>query len=632
MRESASGPKNGLPQTDYDPITFSVMLGRFESIVREMTTTLEQTAWSSILSVCLDFSCAIYDARARQVSMFDALPIHTTSLRLVLEEIARTYEGEVHEGDVILCNDPYRFNTHIGDLVTACPVFVDGQHLFWSVTKGHQMDTGAYLPSSVVASAQNIWQEGIQIPPIKIIERGKKRRDVIDLYLANMRYRDVLEGDLLAQLASIEIGRERLLELCGEYGATEVRRYVDAIIDYADRRMSSELQAIPDGTYSGRAWIDSDGVSETNIPICVRVVKDGDRVVVDYTGSGPQASGGVNGSFATSQAAGAIPFLYYVSPDIPHNEGCIKHIEVIAPEGTIVHARHPASTSAATGIPSDTMIEAVNRAMVQAVPALVPAGSTKVCNLPQLSGVDAKTGEAWGVMLFNGTGGSGASRGADGWPLFESMDGMGATRAEPIEQVEMLYPILIEKMEIDPDSMGLGQWIGGPGTLLVVHSLTGDTECVTFGDGVANPPSGVLGGTPGHGGGAYVENDLTGRRRYVSAAGDVIIGEQETWVGVSTGGGGYGNPMDRPVDQVRQDVRDGIVTRVAASAVFGVVVSDDADPIVDEAATAERRVELSKVKLEQVRPDAPGASTWVTRNMREGDVYLLNPVPDRGLS
>jgi N-methylhydantoinase B len=609
-----------------DPITLSVMLGRFDAIVREMTRTLEQTAWTSILAVCHDFSCALYDARARQVSMYDALPIHTTSLHLVLEEIATTFAGRIHDGDVFLCNDPYRKNTHVGDLVTACPVFHGGRHVFWAVTKGHQLDTGAFVASSVTASAQNVWQEGVQIPPLKLTDRGELRDDVLELYLANVRYRDLLHGDLLAQLASIEKCRQRAIELCDEYGAEEVLRYVDEVIAYADRRMAAEMRSMPDGEYRAEHWIDSDGVEGLDIPVRVTVRKHDDRVTVDFSDSGPQAPGGVNGSLATSRATAAIPFLYYVDPDIPHNHGCIEHIDVVLREGTICLATYPSSTSCATAIPSDCMHDAINKAMAGAIPDRVSAGGTKQSNLPQFSGVDPATGEAWAVMLFNGTGGSGAAKDCDGWPLFESIASQGAIKIQPVEQVELLFPLRIEQMEIEPDSMGHGASIGGAGTRLVVRPLGGETECVTFGDGVANPPHGVLGGTPGHGGGTYAEDERTGVRRFVSSAGRIVLGRDEVWVSVSTGGGGYGAPVDRPAERVRRDVRDGIVSAQAAAEHYGVVLGEEEGQPVDEPATARRRAALREAGRPLVEPDTPRASTWLERAMREQDVYLLNPL------
>ncbi|UGS39001.1 hydantoinase B/oxoprolinase family protein [Capillimicrobium parvum] len=610
---------------DYDPITFSVMLSRFNNIANEMTLTLEYTAWTSILALARDYSCAIYDAVPRQICMFDALPIHTTSMHLVLAEMHRAFEGDVHEGDIFMCNAPYRGNTHVGDVVTAEPVFAEGRHLFWSVTKGHQLDVGAIAPSSIVPGAKNVWQEGLHIPPLKIYDRGKPREDVIDLYLTNLRYRDLLHGDLLAQLGSIGKGRARLEELVSDYGADEVLTYVDHIIDYADRRMAEEVRAIPDGTYTAEAWADSDGADSVNIPIRVSVTVDDDMVRVDYTGSGPQSPSGVNGTFATSQGAAAIPFMYYIDPDIPHNHGCFKHIDAYAPEGTICNATYPAATCCATTCPTDTMHDVVNKAMAAAVPDKVVAGGARAANMPNWAGIDERTGEPWAAMFFNNGGGAGACKGTDGWPILATLAAMGGLKSLVIEQLELLYPLLALEMEAEPDSMGMGEWIGGPGVRWVLRPIAGSAEVVTFGDGQQNPPHGVLGGTMGIGGGQYVEVESTGRRRYVSATGHYLVGPGEVRVGVSTGGGGYGNPIDRDPEQVRRDVRDGLVTRETAAAVCGVVLSDDWDPVIDVAATEARRAELAKVERPMVEPTAPAASTWLERDMREGDEYLLNP-------
>lgn len=609
----------------YDPITFSVMLSRFNSIAHEMTLTLEYTAWTSILALARDYSCAIYDAVPRQICMFDALPIHTTSMHLVLAEIHKAFEGKVHEGDIFMCNAPYRSNTHVGDVVTAEPVFADGKHLFWSVTKGHQLDVGAIAPSSIVPAAKNVWQEGIHIPPLKIYDRGEPRDDVIDLYLSNLRYRELLRGDLLAQLGSIGKGRASLTELVEEYGAEEVLRYVDHIIDYADRRMAEEVRQIPDGVYTAESWADSDGAEATNVPIRVTVTVSDDHIKVDYTGSGPQSPSGVNGTFATSQGAAAIPFMYYIDPDIPHNHGCFKHIEAYAPEGTICNARYPAATCCATTCPTDTMHDVVNKAMAAAIPDKVVAGGARAANMPNFAGVDERTGEEWAAMFFNNGGGAGASKGTDGWPILATLAAMGGLKSLVIEQLELLYPLLVHKMEAEPDSMGMGEWIGGPGVRWVVETLHGSAEVVTFGDGQQNPPHGVLGGTMGIGGGQYVENPNTGTRRYVSSTGHYRMEKGELRIGVSTGGGGYGNPADRDAEWVRRDVRDGLVTRETASELCGVVLSDAWDPVIDVEATAARRLELRAVERPLVEPTSPGASTWLERDMREGDVYLLNP-------
>jgi N-methylhydantoinase B len=609
----------------FDAVTFSVILNRFNRIAEEMTVTLEQAAWTPILAICRDFSCAIYDVHRRQVCMYDALPIHTTSLHTVLDAITEAFESDIAAGDVFMSNDPYRGNTHIGDLVTACPVFVGEEHLFWSVTRGHQLDTGAPIASSIVPAARNVWQEGITIPPVRVVAGGVPRADVIELYLANVRYRDLLEGDLLAQLGSIEKGRQRLVELCEEYSPPTVVAYVDELIDYASRRMADELRMIPDGTYSATGWIDTDGVDAIDIPVRVAVTVSGDRIVVDFGGSGPQGAGGVNGSEATSRATAAVPFLCYIAEDIPHNHGCIAHIDVHAPKGSICNAEYPASTSCATSLPSDLMHSLVNMAMAQAIPERVPAGGARQSNIPQISGVRSDTGEAWGVMLFNGSAGGGASHGTDGWPLFESMGGMGEVKTQSIEQIELTYPLRFESVEIEPDSMGSGEQIGGPGVRMRVRSLDGELDCVIFGDGARNPPHGILGGTPGAGGGTYVEPDADRPRRFISACGRVLVGPDEAWVSVSSGGGGYGHPAARPVAQVRSDVINGIISREAAGRAFGVALQDDPECTVDEQETARLRAALLADGRAPALPTQPAAATWVEENMRSDDVFLLNP-------
>jgi N-methylhydantoinase B len=547
-------------------------------------------------------------------------------LHIAVREIAQSFEGDIHPGDVFLFNDPYLGNTHIGDYVTAAPVFSADRLVFWSVTKGHQMDTGAYLPSSVVSSAADIYQEGITIPPIRMVDGGQMREDFLRLLLANLRYADLVEGDLRAQIGSIEKARQRLEELCTEYGTDVVLGYVDEIIAYSSRRTGQEIASMPDGTYTAEGWVDSDGFGTEHIPIRVAVTIDGENVKVDYAGSGPQGRGGSNGSYATSQAAGAVPFLYYIASDIPHNHGVIEHVEVFAQEGTVCFARFPASTSVATIVPSDMMQDVINRALVEAMPERVPAGGTRCSNIPQFASKGSQGGAPWGFLMLNNAGGGGAVKGNDGWPLWYNQAALGGMKTQPIEQLELLYPVRIERWEIDPDSGGFGQWLGGPGNACVVRPLKDEMTTITFGDGVANPPHGAMGGRPGSGGGQYVEDERTGKRRYISSSGAFVVDyTHEFYVGVSTGGGGWGSPHGRDAERVRLDVRDGILTREAALESFGVVLSMDSDPRIDEAATAQRRAQLAKLERPVVAPSEPNASRWLSENMREGDVYDLDP-------
>jgi N-methylhydantoinase B len=263
------------------------------------------------------------------------------------------------------------------------------------------------------------------------------------------------------------------------------------------------------------------------------------------------------------------------------------------------------------------------------MPERVPAGSARAANCFMLSGVDELDGERvpFGVLFTGNGAGFGAAYKTDGWPLAQTNSALGGVKIPSIEQLELLYPVRVEQHEIEPNSMGFGEWIGGPGNRMTVRPLCkGETIVISIGDGMANPPHGALGGTPGIGGGQYIQDERTGHRRYTSVTSAVRLrGDEETWTGVSSGGGGFGHPCDRNPDAVRRDVRDGIISRGVAQTIFGVVLSNDDDPDIDEQATRQTRAKLRKRPRAMLDPQVPDASTWRTDDMRPGDIYLLNP-------
>lgn len=611
---------------DFDPVTFSVIRNRFEAIGQEMTLAMEQTAWTSVIALARDYSCMIYDAHEegpRQVTMAECLPIHCNSIRELLGEIVGVFEDDINDGDVYLANDPYRGNTHIPDLVTAMPVFVDGKHVFWTVARGHQLDCGAAEASSIVPAARTIFQEGIVIPPIKLVDRGKERHDIVALYLANVRYRDALHGDLRAQLGACGVARKGLIELCRQYGRDEVMRYSDGLMDYADHRASEQLRGIPDGVYEGLTWTDTDGNGAVDVPIKATVTKRGADVQVHYDG-GPPSTGSFNATHAVRMATATIPFLYYIDSDIPHNHGVLRHITADAEPGTICKAEYPAAVGGATTNPADPMHDVINIAMAAAIPERVPAGSCHAGHMPNFNGIDQRNAKPWGCMLFNSMGGSGAAKDADGWPMIGTIAGMGGLTSASVEEVELLYPLRIDFNEIETDSMGAGQWIGGAGTRTRYRPIAGDMEAVGFGEGSRNPPHGVNGGTMSPGGGIYVEH-ADGRRTFTSVAGQTLVRAGESWTAYSSGGGGWGNPADRDAEAVRRNVRDGWISEERARDVFGVVLNDDLERTVNAAATAERRRALCATPRPLIDPTVPAAGTWIERNMRAGDRYLEAP-------
>jgi N-methylhydantoinase B len=275
------------------------------------------------------------------------------------------------------------------------------------------------------------------------------------------------------------------------------------------------------------------------------------------------------------------------------------------------------------------MQETVNAALAQAVPELVAGGTARPANVPTPFGVDQETGEpTWGAMIMNNDGGGGASVETDGWPVMGPVAGSGGLQALQVEQLELLHPLLVGEWEVETDSMGHGQWIGGPGTRFSLKPVGDPFICTEYGDGRDNPPHGVLGGMPGFGGGAYVEDLTTGRRRFVNATNAIGVGLDEIWVGVSSGGGGYGDPLDRDPAAVARDVRDAMVSREAAERVFGVVLTEDIEPVVLEEETLALRARLRDDRGPRplLDPTEPHAARWLEQHMTEQDEYLVNPV------
>ncbi len=609
-----------------DPITFAVVLNTVDAICVEMTLALERTAYSPVISVARDFSCSIYDGECRQISMSESLPIHTNSQHLVLQTLREQFGADVHDGDVFLCNDPYSGNTHIGDLMAIAPVFHDGDLLFWSVVKAHHQDTGAPLPTSLNQTATDVFQEGLKIPPLKICDRGREREDVLRLYLANVRYQEMEVGDLRAQIGAARKGRQRLLELIERYGHAEILHYADEMIRYADRRTAEEIRRFPAGEYHGEAWVDSDGQGDrSDIPIRVKLTIDDGDVHLDFAGSAPAVRGAVNSSYGALLSGASIPILQAIDPEIPHNQGCLDHIHVTAPAGSICNAEWPAATPLATGHPNDAIKAAVMKALAHAVPERVTSGWGTSHGMPQIAALDRDgSGQRWGVFLFNGVAGGPALQGYDGWPLLCSPGASGATKVLSVEVMELLYPFLVEEYELEPDSAGAGTWNGGHAVRFVLVPAE-PIEVNSWGDQVSNPPHGVFGGRPANGGGQYVVH-ADGRRTFYSGMARFAVDAEERYVIVGGSGGGYGDPLDRDPELVADEVRAELLSPERARDVYGVAL-DPHSLAVDRAATDRLRARLRGARPPGplIDPTRPGASDWLAREMQPSDDFVRDP-------
>ena len=611
-----------------DPATFSVITGAYQTIAKEMVISLERSAWTPIISQCRDFSVTICDGDFNLIAVPDeTLPVQAMSMHRAVKNTAAFFEGDIYDGDVLLCNLAYLGNTHIGEPLLASPVFADGELLFWAAARGHVADIGtpAYLPS--YPYAKDVYNEGLKISPIKLYERGQLRRDVLELYLTNLRARPLSHGDLMAHVAATWRGKERLLELLDVYGPDTARLYARELLDYTERRVGDEIRKMRPGTYYGEDWLDSNNYGTKDIPVRAKLTIDEDRWIVDLSDNPPQMIGPLNATLEGATEAAVVGSLAFcVDPEIPKNEGFHRRVEILSPAGTILSAQHPFSTQEATMGAAEMLYRALLRAAAGARPEMAAAGSTLI-QFSTYIGVDERGSKPklWSYANFNECGGGGGAFGTDGNPCMMEMGVAGGMKFISIEMEEWLYPVLVEQCEIYEDSQGAGRWRGAPGVITRVRGYeSGPMEIYTYSWGHNNLSHGTLGGRPGIGGTVFIrdpENPET--RTFFSGFGNFRLPPGWEYVVIASGGGGYGDPLERDSDLVGADVRDGVVSDGAARDEYGVVLVSGADRV-DGDATEELRGSMPSARgeLPLVSPTGPGTSTLRRSLMGERDEYI----------
>ena len=614
-----------------DPGTFSVILGTYHNIAKEMVISLERSAWTSSLNLARDFSCTISDSDFNLIAVPDeTLPVQSMSMQRAVKNLVAFLEEsgrEIYDGDVLMGNLAYLGNTHIGEPLLVSPVFYDGRPLFWAAARGHLADMGmpTYLPS--YPYAKDVYSEGLKVPPVKLYERGELSTDVLEIYLSNLRARPSSYGDLMAHVAATWRGKERLLEFVETYGPETVDLYTRELLDYTDRMVGSAISEMKPGTYYGEDWLDTDNYGTKNIPIRARLTITGDKWIVDLTDNEPQMIGPMNSTLeGCTEAAVAGSLAFCVDPRIPKNEGFHRHIEIICPEGTVVSAQYPFSTNLSTVGGGETVYRCLLRAAAAASPEMVAAGSTLI-QFSNYIGVDYREGrkKLWSYSNFNECGGGGGAFGTDGNPCMMEMGVAGGMKFISIEMEEWLYPVLVEQCEIYTDSQGAGRWRGAPGVITRVRGYEASPmEMWTYSWGHNNLSHGTVGGKPGVGGTVFkYDPDNPASRVFYSGAGRVTLPVGWEYVVIASGGGGYGDPLDRDPRSVWADVRDDIVSAASAGEDYGVVVranSGGADPDRTTDLRAKLRRERGEPPL--VSPTEPGLSTLREQLMTDADEFV----------
>jgi N-methylhydantoinase B len=551
-----------------DPILASVFARAFKSITDEMSISLQRTTRSPILCEAKDFVTGLYDADGRMLEQTENLPILSFSLAPVCKHI-RTYFGDdLHDGDVIFHNDVFSLGNQLNDVAVYKPIFHEGELVAWSAAKGHQADIGGAVQGGYNPDATECWQEGLRIPPVKVVDRGELRQDVWDLIFANIRL-DIVREDMKAEMGACVVGERRLLALLDKYGRETFDEVKAFLFESTRKMMEAEIRTIPEGVYEGQATVYYDGKTPgSTYQIRVRItVRDG-RITFDYSDTDPQTTGFVNGTYTSSASATILTFLQMVNPDIPHNEGMVEPIEIVIPEGTILNASYPAATTFGNHL-CPPNADAIIRALAPVIPDRVTAGWNQLlCALT--TGIDPRTDDKFVDIGFMGLkGGSGAMRGTDGYDHIGMIDASGGVLDQDYEMFEQQTPHRLVKHEFLTDSAGPGQWRGGLGveTRFVIGS--DDTTVVTFGDGDVEPAFGLAGGGPG----SLNKIELVypdGEPRRLASK-DLIRGVPKgtLYVQHAGGGGGYGDPGRRAVAKVREEVRNGVISREAGQELYG---------------------------------------------------------------
>lgn len=585
-------------QRPIDPITLSVVRGALETAQREMTTTLEKTARSSVFNLAHDYSNALFDHMPEMILQGQDIPIHLGSLMPAMKAVAEYYGDDIHEGDVIYHNDPVFMGSHILDCCMYKPVFYEGELVFWTVCKGHVTDIGGPVPAGYNPDAKEIYAEGLRIPPIKIWEKGVKRTDVINLIHSNMRSRRNQEGDLNAQYGACSVGERNMIALLDKYGVETVRAAIEELKNMADNHMRTLISSIPDGQYHGEAVLEDSGHGLGDLTISADIEITDSNVHIKIT-SPPQVPYFINSYAGNSMSGVLLGLMMFAQVDPPYNEGLYRCVTVdLGEHGTLCNAKEPAPHVNCTTTPMETLTDAVRMAFEAAAPDRVIASWGHASGI-NISGIDPTTGEQYVTMILASIiSGAGATQQMDGWHACGPLCCFGALSSGDIELLEYQYPILIHKYGLAEDSGGAGKHRGGCGTVWEVEPLGHDMTVVAFGEGREYPTMGAAGAE-------QISPELKlGRLEIVHEDGVTDLYKQNTVTQISPGerarntnpgGGGYGNSFERDIAAVLKDVRERIISIEAAKLEYGVVV-DPKTLQVDEKQTAALREQQKQQK------------------------------------
>src|SRR2546426_872662 len=529
-----------------DAAELEIFKNLFHSVAEEMGAALRRSAFSPNIKERRDYSCAVFDGLGRVVAMGDHMPVHLGSMPM---SVAAAIDAiELGPGDIAMLNDPYAGGTHLPDITLVMPVPNPERRtlipVFYVANRAHHSDVGGAQPASMGLS-EDIYQEGLRIPPVALARGGRIQRDVLALLLANVRTPREREGDLTAQVAACRLGERRLRELLEKYGVRKTVLYLEALERYSARLMREALRRIPDGDYAAEDFLDDDGFSARPVRLRVTVRIRGERATVDFTGTSPACRGSVNAVLAITTSAVFYVFRRLLGEDVPASAGLMAPIEVRAPEGSVVNARPPAAVAAGNVETSQRIVDVLLRALAQALPERVPAASSGTMNNLSFGGAGPRSGEAF-AYYETIAGGMGARPTVDG--LSGVHTHMTNSLNTPIEAFESAYPVRVRRYSLRRRSGGAGKFRGGDGIVREIEFLA-DVRGSIISDRRRFPPWGLAGGRPGRPGRNQLLLPAAARRpqRVLTLPSKAMFNAPRgSILRIETpGGGGWGKPNQK---------------------------------------------------------------------------------------
>ena len=543
---------------DFDPVTLEIMRNRWKGIAEEMCAALVRTSYSTNIKDRRDCSAAIAMPNGEILAQAEVgTPLHLGIMPGVLASILKAFPVDsMKPGDMYITNLPYPEGPgHLPDVSMVSGIFYDGIPVALAASTAHHVDMGGFAPGSMPFGVTEIYQEGLQIPPIRIFSNHEIEGPIYELINQNVRTQNEVRGDLMAQYACARIGQARVSELMKKERTDEIQRYMREIIDYSERRMRAGIRALPDGAYTFEDFLDDDGVSDDPVPIRVTVHINGDHLLADFAGTGNQVLGPLNARLSAARACVYYVCKAVVDPDLPPSAGAYRPIDVIAPEGSILHAKYPAAIGNANILTDQRVVDVLLGALHQAAPERVCAACSGEMNLLNIGGLHPNTGTYYNYVETY-AGGQGAMYDLDG------EDGVHThltnTRNAPVEVIERTYPLQVVQYGLVPDSSGAGKFRGGSGMMRELRCL-GDRTIVTIGaDRRKFTPWGLEGGQHGKGAHCYV-TEPDGNVRELPTKIYTVLSKGETLMIQTPGGGGWGSPAERDAGRIENDLVNGLI-------------------------------------------------------------------------